>query len=227
MSRILVIGQDQRCLEQLEVGLAAEGYHVITCVDRPHELELAFQSAPDLVIQDCAPPLQSGLHLCRRLVTLTGAPLFILTATTNDDFIVKCLEAGAVDYAVKPYSHPVLMAKIRAVLRRIAPDPFAEISYQDDYLTLDLKKGKLLVAGRVIQLSPTEFRLLAYLFRNSDRVVPHKELIEAVWQTPTRSTRRLLKLYIFYLRRKIEKDPRSPAYLQSIWGVGYRFWRKV
>ena len=147
----------------------------------------------------------------------------MLTARSDEQSLVRGLDSGADDYLTKPYDAKVLLAKIKAVLRRAeSVEPF-KISYSDDYLTITSLDRTVLVDGKAVKLTATEFRLLIFLLRNADRVVPHEEIIGEIWSTHSEADKRSLKLYMLYLRRKIEKDPKHPVYLTTVWGIGYRF----
>lgn len=223
MARILVIDDDVKYLNSLEVVLEEKGYGVVTATSGKSGIKKAFKSMPDLIILDLVMPNMNGLETCRRLRTLSSTPIIMLTARTDEASMVQGLDAGADDFLVKPFPNSILTAKISAILRRTgAANPFKS-RYSDGYLNLELTKGEVTTAGKDAKLTLTEFRLLAYLFRNADRVVPHQELIQEIWGEYSNTDRRSLKLYILYLRRKIEQNPDDPVYLKTAWGIGYRF----
>jgi DNA-binding response OmpR family regulator len=223
VAKILVIDDDQELLDLLKFMLRSKGYDVVTSSSGEQGLNHALVEVPDLVILDLMMPAMDGLEICRSFRSLSNVPILMLTARSDEGSMVQSLEAGADDYVLKPCDTSVLLAKVRALLRRANSEGPVGLSYRDEYLAINLALGEVRVNDQTVRLTPTEQRLLTYLYRHSDRVVPHGELIREVWGTQESSDRRLLKLYILYLRRKIEEDPEQPAYLRTAWGVGYRF----
>ncbi|MFQ5611760.1 MAG: response regulator transcription factor [Anaerolineae bacterium] len=223
MAKILVIDDDAELLQLLQLILNSKGYDVVTSASGENGLSEALKEQPDLVILDFMMPVMDGVETCRQLRTLFDIPILMLTARSDEASMVRSLEAGADDYVVKPCDGSILLAKVRALLRRAQSEFASELIYQDDYLTLNLTRGEVRVNGHVTRLTPTELRLLTYLFRNADRVVPHDELVQEIWGGQDDAGRRLLKLYVLYLRRKLERNPARPNYVRTAWGVGYRF----
>ena len=223
MTKILIIEDDAKYSKSLKSILESMGYDIITALDGASGLKNAFNHLPDLIILDFMLPNMNGIQTCRQLRSLTKTPIIILTARNDEASMVQGLDAGADDFLVKPCPHSILVAKIEAILRRSGNNGQLKAQYSDGYLTLELTKGKVSVNGDDAKLTSTEYRLLAYLFRNSDRVVPHEELIKEVWGEHSTTDKRSLKLYILYLRRKIEQNPDKPIYLKTAWGIGYRF----
>lgn len=224
MAKILVIDDDVEYLESLKFILETNGYQVITTTNGKDGLKKAFKNTPDLIILDLVMPYMDGVQTCRSFRALTSTPIIILTARTDETSLIQGLDAGADDFLVKPCPQNILIAKIAAILRRAKTHSSIKAHYSDGYLELALTKEKVIVNGQEAKLTSTEFRLLAYLFRNADRVVPHEELIQEIWGELSAADKRSLKLYILYLRRKIERDPDNPVYLKTAWGVGYRFY---
>lgn len=223
MTRILVIDDDTDLLLMLQLLLEKSGYEVDTARGGEEGLRRAFEQPPDLVLLDLMMPVIDGYEICGRFKSLGNTPIIMLTARSDEQSLVNGLESGADDYLTKPYEAKVLLAKIKAVLRRTeSVGPF-KISYNDDYLSITSLDRAVLVNGQAVKLTATEFRLLIFLLKNADRVVPHEEIIGEIWSTHSEADRRSLKLYMLYLRRKIEKDPKRPVYLKTIWGIGYRF----
>jgi len=223
MTRILVIDDDKDLLWMLKLLLDKNGYEVDTAQGGEEGLKKAFEQSPDLILLDIMMPTVDGYETCSRFKLLTNIPIIMLTARADEDSLVRGLDCGADDYVVKPWDAKILLAKIKAVLRRGSSVAPTQTAYSDDYLTIALTNGKVLVNSQDANLTSTEFRLLAYLFRNAGRVVPHDEITGEIWGSHSESDRRSLKLYMLYLRRKIEKDPSHPVYLKTVWGVGYRF----
>ena len=223
MTKVLMIDDDIDYLKSLKLVLEEEGYSVIIADNGKVGVKRAFDHTPDIIILDLIMPDISGIQTCRRLRMLTKVPIIMLTASNNETSMVDGLDAGADDFLVKPCPQPILMAKIEALLRRAGTPTPVKANYADGYLDLKLGQGQVMICGQDAKLTSTEFRLLAYLFRHSDRVVPHDELINEIWGENSTTDRRSLKLYILYLRRKIEQNPDKPTYLQTAWGIGYRF----
>jgi DNA-binding response OmpR family regulator len=224
MAKILVIDDDVDYLKSLKFILEINGYQVVTTTSGKDGLKKAFNYMPDLIILDLVMPQMDGVQTCRSFRALTATPIIILTARADETSLIQGLDAGADDFLVKPCSQNILIAKIAAILRRAKTNSPIKAKYSDGYLEMELTREKVIVDGQEAKLTSTEFRLLAYLFRNADRVVPHEELIQEIWGEHSTTDKRSLKLYILYLRRKIERDPDNPAYLKTAWGVGYRFY---
>jgi two-component system KDP operon response regulator KdpE len=172
-------------------------------------------------------PEMDGWEVCRRLRELSSVPIIMLTARTMKGDVVKGLESGADDYLTKPFSAAELDARIQAVMRRSddlndhgsSRSPF----YSNGYLTIDFDRRIVKVRGVTVDLTPTEFNLLSTLVRNEGRVLPHRYLLTEVWGPEYADEVDYVKLYIRYLRLKLEDDPSDPVYIQTEWGVGYRF----
>jgi len=227
MTRILVIDDDIDLLVMLKLLLKKSGYEVGTASNGEEGLRRAFEQSPDLILLDIMMPAMDGYELCGRFKSLSNIPIIMLTARSDEQSLVRGLDSGADDYLTKPCDAKVLLAKIKAVLRRAeSAEPF-KISYNDDYLTITSLDRTVLVNGKAVQLTSTEFRLLILLLRNADRVVPHEEIIGEIWGKQGKIDKRSLKLYMLYLRRKIEKDPKHPVYLTTVWGIGYRFCAQI
>jgi two-component system KDP operon response regulator KdpE len=189
-------------------------------------LKKAYALKPDLILLDLMLPGMDGWQTCSRFREMSDVPIIMLTALDSDNHIIQGLEMGADDYIVKPVSTDVLVARIRAMLRRTPRsrprhDTPTAITYDD--LTIDFDKHVVWVNGKQIQLTPNEFSLLAVLIRNRGRVVSHDYLLSEVWGPQYADEKNYLRLYIRYLRQKIEKDPSNPQLIHSEWGIGYRF----
>lgn len=223
MTRILLIDDDPMLLELLKLFLENQGYRVVTAKGGPQGIKAAGKQMPDLVILDLLMPEMDGFETCRRLRELGTGNILAISNGRDERSIVKILEVGADAYLQKPFELPVLLAKIRTLLRRSGRYAPNECLYYDDgYLRIDLHSRRVEVRGKSVQLTATEFRLLSTLLKNVGRVVSHEDLIREVWGTDKESGITSLKLYIHYLRRKIEKRPQKPYYLLAEWGIGYR-----
>jgi len=180
---------------------------------------------PDVVLLDIMMPVMDGFEALRRLRQFSQVPVLILTAKDEGDDRVRGLELGADDYIGKPFSHRELVSRIRAVLRRhYAAPPVPQTLVQvDERLSIDFARREVLVDGGRVNLRPTEYRLLYHLVQNAGYVQTHEMLLTKVWGPEYREEGHYLRLYITYLRQKIEQDPSSPKYILTERGVGYRF----
>lgn len=224
MIRILVIDNDVATLELMQNALETQGYEVFTAQDGQQGIELAWEKTPHIVILDLILPVIDGFETCRRLREI-GIQSILVTSSRHDErSVIRALEMGADDYLRQPVEMPILLAKIRTLMRRNHQQATNEMSlYDDGELLVDLENRRVEMRGEPIKLTPTEFRLLSILLRRVGRVVAHEELIKEVWGTEKDVSIGSLKLYIHYLRQKIEDRPRKPRYLLAEWGIGYRF----
>ncbi|MFQ5858140.1 MAG: response regulator transcription factor [Anaerolineae bacterium] len=223
--KILFIDDDAHLLKVVGISLREEGYEVVTARDGVQGLRAAFNSQPDLVLLDVMMPDMDGWETLTRLRGVSDIPIIMLTAKDEQADVVKGLDLGADDYIVKPFGTDELTARIGAALRRARLPATSQktTAYADDYLSVDFVKRRVMVAGVPVNLTPTEFRLLTCLVRYAGRVVPHKVLLAEVWGPEYIDDTQYLKLYVRYLREKIEKDPGSPEYILTEWGEGYYF----
>jgi len=224
MIRVLLIDNDKTTLELTQRALEKEGYEVFTAQDGQAGMDIAWMNGPHVVILDLQLPVMDGFETCRRLRE-AGIQSILVTSHQHDErSVVRALELGADDYLRQPLEMPILLAKIRMLLRRNRQHDTGEISlYNDGELLIDLENRRVEMRGEPVKLTPTEFRLLSILLRRVGRVVAHEELIKEVWGTEKDVSIGSLKLYIHYLRQKIEDRPRKPRYLLAEWGIGYRF----
>jgi DNA-binding response OmpR family regulator len=222
-AKILLIDDDPTILQLLKLFLENEGYRVRAAQSGSDGLEIAARELPDLAILDVMMPVMDGFETCRRLRELGLQSILVMSHRHDERSVVRALELGADDYLRKPFEVPVLLAKMRTLLRRNGQDaPGESLVYDDGRLLIDLEKRQIEVRGKSVQLTPTEFRLLSTLLRNVGRVVSHEELIRDVWGMEESASLASLKVYVHYLRRKIEDRPREPYYLLAEWGIGYR-----
>jgi two-component system KDP operon response regulator KdpE len=223
MTKILLIDDGAVQLGKLQPALESDGYHVFKASDGQTSLKIAWSESPDLVILNLKLPAMSGFETCRRLREL-GIPFVLVTSPTHrEQDVIKALEMGADDYLRYPLEVPILLAKLRTLLRRNHRQVTSAAVYDDGHLCIDLDSRKVTVGDELIKLTPTEFRLLSILLRQVGRVVTHEELIKEIWGTEKNTSLGSLKLYIHYLRQKLEESPKKPYYLLAEWGVGYRF----
>ncbi len=224
MTRILLIDDDPTIIELLKLFLENEGYLVLAANSGSAGLEVAARNNPDLIILDLNLPVMDGFETCRRLRELGIHLILVVSHRQDERSVIRALEMGADDYMRKPFAMPVFLAKIKTLLRRnihSVKHRSASI-YDDGELLIDLERRSVALRGQPVQLTPTEFRLLAMLLRNVGRVVTHEELIREVWGTAGGATIASLKVYIHYLRQKLEDHPKKPNYLLAEWGIGYR-----
>jgi two-component system KDP operon response regulator KdpE len=188
-------------------------------------LEKARDELPDLVLLDVMMPEMDGFETLERLREISTVPVIMLTVKGDEEDRIRGLELGADDYVTKPFSPRELSSRIRAVLRRAEmPTPVAKTAVRiDDRLSVDFRQREVIVDGEHIRLRPTEYRLLYHLVNNAGWVMTHEMLLSKVWGYEYRDETGLLRLYITYLRKKIESDPSDPHYIITERGVGYRF----
>jgi two-component system KDP operon response regulator KdpE len=180
---------------------------------------------PDLVVLDITMPKLNGWDLCRRIRELSDVPIIMLTAQGREQDVVHGFELGADDYVTKPFRIKEFAARVRSTLRRARAEPVAHepIAYQDDHLIVDLERRRITVDGQLVKLTPTEFRLLALLVKHRGRVLEFRQILEHVWGFEYIDDVEYLRVYIWHLRRKIERDPKNPEYLLNELNLGYRF----
>lgn len=222
---LLVVDDDVRLLEAVDLYLTQAGYQVKTATEGKAGLQGLLEHQPDLVILDLMLPDMDGLEVCQRIREASHVPIIMLTARSAEDERVKGLQMDADDYVVKPFSLKELEARIEAVLRRAALPPTVKMAaaYSDDYLIVDPLERRVTVDGRTVDLTPTEYQLLVLLVENAGRVMTHEQLLQRVWGWEYTDSIDHLRVYIWRLRQKIEKDPNRPRYLLTEHGIGYRF----
>ena len=222
---ILVVDDEPRMVGFMRMNLELEGCRVITATNGRDALERARDDLPDIVLLDIMMPGMDGFEVLRRLRQWSTVPVIVLTAKDDEDDRIRGLELGADDYMGKPFSHRELASRIRAVLRRHLIQPAIQQTQVrvDDRLQIDFGKREVLVDGEPVALRPTEYRLLYHLVQNAGWVMPHDVLLAKVWGPEYTGESHYLRLYITYLRQKIERDPAHPQYILTERGVGYRF----
>jgi two-component system, OmpR family, KDP operon response regulator KdpE len=222
---VLVVDDEPRIVNFVRMNLELEGCRVISASNGREALERIRDNLPDIVLLDIMMPGMDGFEVLRRLRQFSSVPVIVLTAKDQEDDRIQGLELGADDYIGKPFSHRELLSRIRAVLRRHAtPPPMPQTQLKiDERLTIDFAKHEVLVNGEPVSLRPTEYRLLYHLVQNAGWVMPHDLLLAKVWGPEYRDESHYLRLYITYLRQKIEEDPANPRYILTERGVGYRF----
>ncbi len=222
---ILVIDDEMQMCRLLESIFKAEGARVETARSGSLGLVKMPLFQPDLVMLDILMPGEDGIAICRQIREASTVPVILLTALSGGNHIVRGLDAGADDYIVKPFERAVLLARCRAVLRRgfSLVEEDAKLAYDDGYLLIEISTRKVMVTNQAVNLSATEFKLLAYLLRHAGRTCTFEDILDDVWGEPYRFSAQYVHVYIWHLRRKLEPDPKQPRYLISEHGVGYRF----
>jgi DNA-binding response OmpR family regulator len=225
MKTILVVDDEPKIADLARDYVEHAGFAVRTAADGEAALAIVRRDRPDLVVLDLGLPGLDGLDVTRAIRRDSNLPVIMLTARDDELDKLLGLELGADDYLTKPFSPRELVARVRAVLRRVdaAGTPgTAELIRAAD-LTLDVPRMRADLGGRTIELTPTEFSLLAALARQPGRIFTRSQLLDAVHGVAFESYERAIDTHIKNLRRKLEPDPRRPAYLLTVYGVGYRF----
>lgn len=222
--RILIVDDEARVRQFIRLNLELEGFEVFEASNGLEALEKIKELLPDLVILDVMMPEMDGFETLELIRETSGVPVIMLTVRADEADKVRGLELGADDYVTKPFSPRELVSRIRAVLRRVETPATAGGAIQiDDYLTIDFNRRVVIAGGKEIKLRPTEWRLLYHLVNNAGRTMTHENLLAKVWGYEYRDETHYLRLYINYLRQKIEPDPSQPRYILTERGVGYRF----
>jgi len=222
---ILVVDDEPRIIEAVGMNLELEGYQVSGASNGYEALQKLTEDLPDLVILDVMMPEVDGFETLGKIREVSTVPVIMLTVRGEEIDKVKGLDLGADDYITKPFSPRELVSRVKAVLRRVempSPVPKTEIRV-DDNLSIDFSRCRVIVRGKEVHLRPTEYRLLYHLVSNAGRVFTHETLLRKVWGYEYRDEDHYLWLYITYLRKKIEEDPKHPKYILGERGIGYRF----
>jgi two-component system KDP operon response regulator KdpE len=222
---VLVVDDESRMRRFIRMNMELEGYQIIEAENGLIALEQIRQHTPDLVIMDVMMPEMDGFETLKLLREISTVPVILLTVKSDEDDKIRGLSLGADDYITKPFSPRELVTRVTAVLRRAewpAPPP-RTILRIDDRLSVDFNRHQVIVNDERIDLRPTEYRLLNHLIQNAGWVVPHETLLAKVWGYEYRDETHYLRLYINYLRKKVEADPTNPYYILTERGVGYRF----
>ena len=225
---ILIVEDDDLIVDSVRYGLEREGYRVLAAYDGAAGLALAHVEAPDLVLMDVMMPVMDGLQACRTLRAESTVPIIMLTARGEELDRVIGLELGADDYVVKPFSMRELVARIRAQLRRVDMQPRTGAGVWPvtvGEITLDNDRHVVIKTGRIVDLRPKEFDLLAVLIAQPGHAFERGELLDAVWGNDWIGDPRTLDVHMRWLRQKVEDDPATPRYLLTVRGLGYRFAR--
>jgi two-component system, OmpR family, response regulator len=228
MVRILVVDDERVLLDTLRYNLAKAGYEVCTAADGEEALSVARKERPDLLILDVMLPKMDGFEVCRALRKESSIPILMLTARDEELDRVLGLELGADDYLTKPFSMRELLARVKAMLRRVemaradaVPAPF--LTLKEGSLEIDLSAHRATLAGNPLHMKPKEYDLLAFLMSSRGRAFSRDQLLEQVWGYDYAGDTRTVDVHVRWIREKVESDPSRPEMIETVRGVGYRF----
>ncbi|HTK08600.1 MAG TPA: response regulator transcription factor [Ktedonobacteraceae bacterium] len=222
---ILIVDDEPRIRDFVRLDLEMENYRVIEASNGIEALDELRENLPDLVVLDVMMPEMDGFETLKAIREVSTVPVIMLTVRQSEQDRIHGLDLGADDYMAKPFSSRELLSRIRALLRRAmmpAPARKTEIIVDPD-LKIDFSRREVIVRGKKVVLRPTEYRLLYHLVNNAGRLLTHETLLSKVWGREYRDEAHYLRLYITYLRQKLEQDPAHPKYILTERGVGYRF----
>lgn len=223
--KILVVDDEERMLRFIRLNLEHDGFQVIEATKGREALDKMRTRMPDMILLDVMLPDLDGFEVLRMVREISSIPIIMLTAKGEEDDRVKGLELGADDYVTKPFSPRELVSRVKAVLRRVESKAGeeGEVIQVDDWLKIDFNRREIWVEGKLVKLRPTEYRLLYHLVQNAGWVLSYDQILSRVWGYEYRDEPHYVRLYINYLRQKLEKDPSNPKYILTERGVGYRF----
>jgi len=221
--RVLVVDDDEDIRTLVRELLERAGYTVEEAENGRVALRRLFSNAPALVILDVTMPDLDGYQTLERILDLSDVPVIMLTARTQELEKVRGLSAGADDYVAKPFGRQELLARVQALLRRTGGKSEVVEAYADDFVQIDYAQRRVVVQGRVVQLTPLEFKLLAAFVQNPNQVLSRDQLLELVWGDPYGVSGDQVKLYVGYLRRKLCPGEPDSAPVETVRGFGYRY----
>ena len=223
--RILVVDDEERMVRFIRMNLEHDGFQVGEAFNGKQAIQKIRDFTPDVILLDVMMPDIDGFEVLETIRDFSNVPVIMLTAKGEEDDRVRGLEGGADDYITKPFSPRELVSRIKAVLRRTegATGSTHGILEIDKRLKIDFDRREIWLEGKLVKLRPTEYRLLYHLVQNAGWVVSHDQLLQKVWGYEYRDEPHYVRLYINYLREKLEKAPANPVYILTERGVGYRF----
>jgi len=225
-TKILVIEDEERMARFVRLNLEQDGFQVSEALNGREGLDKLRTFMPDLVLLDVMLPDLDGFELLKMIREIDNVPVIMLTAKSEEEDKVRGLELGADDYVTKPFSPRELVSRVKAVLRRFESSGVSseDVIQVDDRLKIDFNRREIWVEGKLVKLRPTEYRLLYHLVQNAGWVLTYDQILSRVWGYEYRDEPHYVRLYINYLRQKLEKDPSDPKYILTERGVGYRFY---
>jgi DNA-binding response OmpR family regulator len=222
MQHILVVDDDDNLRDTIGLLLESEGFRTTQAADGKQGYEEAIRSRPDLVLADLRMPGMSGVEVCKQLRAAgRKTPIIVLSAVGEEIDKVLLLEMGADDYVVKPFGTRELLARIRAVLRRSAPDAARVLTFSD--VEVDLERRTVRRRGEEVKFTRAEYNLLTFFLQNPDRALTRDMILNSVWGYESFPNTRTVDAHVVRLRQKLEPEPNVPRYFITIHGVGYRF----
>ena len=223
--RVLVVDDEERMVRFIRLNLEHDGFQVSEAFNGKQAVQRLRDVNPDLILLDVMMPDLDGFEVLEMVREISNVPVIMLTAKGEEDDRVRGLEKGADDYVTKPFSPRELVSRVRAVLRRTegATGSMHGLIEVDERLKIDFDRREVWLEGKIVKLRPTEYRLLFHLVQNAGWVVSHDQLLAKVWGYEYRDEPHYVRLYINYLRQKLEKDAANPKYILTERGVGYRF----
>jgi len=222
--KVLVVDDEPQITRVLRHSLMAHSYDVRTAADGLSALDTFRDWSPDLIITDLQMPEMDGIEFCREVRKLSALPIIVLSVRGEEKTKVNALDAGADDYVTKPFGIDELLARVRAALRRRPEAPLgADVKLSEGVFEIDLASREIVVNGESVHLTPTEFELLVFLFRNRGKVITHRAILAAVWGGNFTEQNEYLRVFVGQLRKKLEADPSKPRFIRTEPWVGYRF----
>ena len=223
--RILVVDDEERMVRFIRLNLEHDGFQVSEAFNGKEAIQKIRDVTPDLILLDVMMPDLDGFEVLETIREVSQVPVIMLTAKGEEDDRVRGLELGADDYVTKPFSPRELVSRVKAVLRRTegASGSMHGLIEVDDRLKIDFDRREIWLEGKLVKLRPTEYRMLYHLVQNAGWVVTHDQLLTKVWGYEYRDEPHYVRLYINYLRQKLEANPSEPKYILTERGVGYRF----
>jgi DNA-binding response OmpR family regulator len=222
-ARVLVVDDDADIRGLLKQLLERAGYELAEAANGREALRAFYATSPDLVLLDVSMPEMDGWQTLERIRDLSDVPVVMLTARTAELEKVRGLKGGADDYVAKPFGRQELLARVEALLRRARPREERPETYGDGLITIDFAQREVSVAGQQVQLTPLEFKLLATFVRNPNQVLSSDQLLDLVWGDASGGSRARTKLYVGYLRQKLEAASPGAAPIETVRGFGYRY----
>jgi two-component system KDP operon response regulator KdpE len=224
-STILVVDDEERMARFIRLNLEHDGFRVVEAYKGMQAVQALRDQMPDLVLLDVMLPDVDGFEVLRLIREISSVPVIMLTAKSEEDDRVRGLELGADDYITKPFSPRELVSRVKAVLRRTESSSVSskDVIQVDGRLKIDFGRREVWVGDKLVKLRPTEYRLLYHLVQNAGWVLTYDQLLSRVWGYEYRDETHYVRLYINYLRQKLEEDPANPKYILTERGVGYRF----